>query len=573
MQYLFKIMKRGFLIFVVILIINISFISASYPCSSITHYGITWTFDKEYQCDQFVNGDYWVLDEGTGINIIKIDPAPKEDFYQDALPSYDCETPNLESAASNYKIHGSMINPGPDDGQAYDSRASGFNEDAWINPPFSSSPLNIIGNSSLISSISFTDYCKDGYPNPYGGAMDNALRPTLKEASILTVLGEIPDSNAFRPWYSDDEKIFYNTENINYSKLKSLQRTSSAPNISEYTSLFTRVWIDHLGNWINEAIQPKDNMPQYGRSYSRVVSDAALMLNSDYSLEEKEILAMHVIQNGIDLYGIIKNGGEDHWTANGGISQGRKFPIIFAGYMLDDNEMIKISEAQYGEADYVSFHEDEQTFYISQETVDITNGETWDPDERATLLSYEADDIGLPEWGIRHQVRPVADNKHWTATYRHLNALTWAGFILAIYAMDLKEEWNHDAIFDYQDRHMDVMAGDKYRLDSDFQEEMWDLYRDDYGCTWKRIDVENIYSQGYYDCDGVSVNCDEIISCSDYPNQRAFLYDPCNLVCQVFECNDEIDIDELIAYIQEWKSNSVSQTQLINAINEWKINC
>ena len=30
--------------------------------SSITQYGITWTFDKEYESGQFASGDYWVVD-------------------------------------------------------------------------------------------------------------------------------------------------------------------------------------------------------------------------------------------------------------------------------------------------------------------------------------------------------------------------------------------------------------------------------------------------------------------------------------------------------------------------------
>jgi hypothetical protein len=56
--------KRIILLFSFVFI-TLPFISQAY-CedgteSSIEQYGITWTFDKEYQCGQFVNGDYWVL--------------------------------------------------------------------------------------------------------------------------------------------------------------------------------------------------------------------------------------------------------------------------------------------------------------------------------------------------------------------------------------------------------------------------------------------------------------------------------------------------------------------------------
>jgi hypothetical protein len=30
-------------------------------CTSVSQYGITWTFDRAYTCGQFVNGDWWVV--------------------------------------------------------------------------------------------------------------------------------------------------------------------------------------------------------------------------------------------------------------------------------------------------------------------------------------------------------------------------------------------------------------------------------------------------------------------------------------------------------------------------------
>ncbi len=62
--------------------------------------------------------------------------------------------------------------------------------------------------------------------------------------------------------------------------------------------------------------------------------------------------------------------------------------------------------------------------------------------------------------------------------------------------MDAKKIWNHDALFDYMDRDMAIKKGDadpfgyqvvgevidvKGRAYSDFQEEMWDTYRANYG--------------------------------------------------------------------------------------------
>ena len=40
----------------------------------LTKNDITWTFDRDYTTGQFANGDYWVVDPGNGVVIVKIDP-------------------------------------------------------------------------------------------------------------------------------------------------------------------------------------------------------------------------------------------------------------------------------------------------------------------------------------------------------------------------------------------------------------------------------------------------------------------------------------------------------------------
>ena len=49
---------------------------------------------------------------------------------------------------------------------------------------------------------------------------------------------------------------------------------------------------------------------------------------------------------GIDDYGLVVDGGPgfDMWKPGGGMSNGRKWPILFAGLMLGDDAMMK---AQY----------------------------------------------------------------------------------------------------------------------------------------------------------------------------------------------------------------------------------
>lgn len=132
---------------------------SAYAATQVSQFGITWTFDKDYQVGQFANGDYWVVGP---VTITRISPG------------WD-GTKN-----------GSMVNPTSNDGQAYDNRLPvSFNSSKLIQAPVILQP-----NSSLISSISFKD-CDD--PGAYcpGGV----LRPVLRTAAVLTILNTVPPDN------------------------------------------------------------------------------------------------------------------------------------------------------------------------------------------------------------------------------------------------------------------------------------------------------------------------------------------------------------------------------------------
>src|SRR4030042_5064348 len=84
-------------------------------CNSISQYGITWTFDKEYQYGQFANGDYWVIGP---VKIVKITPESKAILGTTTISGF---TPGSGPNASIRIMNGSVINPAPGNGQAYDN--------------------------------------------------------------------------------------------------------------------------------------------------------------------------------------------------------------------------------------------------------------------------------------------------------------------------------------------------------------------------------------------------------------------------------------------------------------------
>ena len=108
--------------------------------------------------------------------------------------------------------------------------------------------------------------------------------------------------------------------------------------------------------------------------------------------------------------------------------------------------------------------------------------------------TYTIADIGLPDWGCQHTTSPGYDNRAWVSDpYRRCcTANSWSGFVLAAHIMGLKDSWNHDALFDYQDRYMSIETYGEWTRDwsSGFVEDMWDTYRADYGSVWKRYDPD-----------------------------------------------------------------------------------
>jgi hypothetical protein len=433
--------------------------SMLYAAGQVSQFGITWTFDRDYTVGQFANGDYYVVGP---VTITSISPASTD--------------------VSGRVKNGTMINPAPlssSSRQGYDNSMAGNTYDDSANKAFnvsSSNPLIVQPGSSLVSTISID--------NP-------GNTPQLKTAAILTVLAAVPPAGSFRPAYAGTDKtIRYNKNQLKYTLLKKLTPVGSTPTLATVEQQFEKPWIDHRGTAGGRYYHPSDNMPDYGREIAAAVGEGALMLHLNFTDQQKEKLLVRYVQLGIDLYGIVAAGGTKNWEPDGGHASGRKWPIMFAGLMLDDTKMASIGSIAFSQ---LYFGEDGQTFYVSPADVDIANtvtefegtsfnGHFYGPGPKE-YQEYTAADIGLPEWGIRHATYPLYDGKDWdNAAYRRCcTANVWAGFVLAARIMNQKAAWNHDALFDYMDRYMALEVGTGNRQQSQFTENMWDIYRANYG--------------------------------------------------------------------------------------------
>lgn len=417
-----------------------------------TRFGISWTFDRNYEYGQFANGDDWVIGPVTIINI-----SPRSII------------------SGTRTINGSMINPSPRNGatQGYDSAmydVYGPHFDATLNVARPNqqdlsvlNPLRVPANSSVVSTISLAQ----------AGAL-----PQLQTAAILTVLASPPPEGSFRPPYSGSAKtIQFNKNQLNYSLLGQLQPVANTPALATVEGYFERPWLDHVPDWSARFQHPLDNMPDYGREMATQVGMGALMLHLNFSDADKETLLIRYVQLGIDWYGVAQDGGNNNWAPSGGQASGRKWPILFAGLVLNAAALQAIGPGDGTGA--VQFGEDGQTFYVTQADIDRPHT----PDIRDCYAEeYAQADLGLAEWGIGHSSDPVSDNRPWCAAYRQCcTATAWAGFVLAARIMDAEKLWAHDALFDYQDRYMVTEPHSGFRCWDAFTEVMWDTYRASYG--------------------------------------------------------------------------------------------
>jgi hypothetical protein len=185
---------------------------------------------------------------------------------------------------------------------------------------------------------------------------------------------------------------------------------------------------------------------------ANITSEVTLALLLDYTQSELEPLMIRFLQLGIDWYGVTESapniftttsqGGL--WMGGGGHGQGRKWPIIFAGLMFNDSNILKYANA----VNYKIFQEEQQYFYVSQANVDLAR---YTADGRPRT-PYKVEMIGTPEWGEQHTNQPNRDGSNWDAYYRDIVSMSLPGHALAATIMGAKSIWNWPAFFDYQVR-------------------------------------------------------------------------------------------------------------------------
>jgi hypothetical protein len=345
---------------IILLALALLWATAASGATSVTQWGITWTFAHDYTTGQFANGDYYVVADTTygpdpNVRLISIDPPP-------TVISQDGE---------NWNVDGSMINPDPvqiDGGwYAYDDRGGPYDGGLLVE-----APATLTAGDSLVSSISWRIGevgCPSRYSSDPGSALYHMPRPPLKVAAVLTVLASAPPANSLRPPYVAGDKPIYNKSSIQFDLLPNLASVSGGATYADLLAQCDHMWLDHVTREQGEWHNPTQNMPSYGRDQmSRLNKIILALCADDLTAGQKEVIATNMVQIGLDLYHIVVSGGG--WgNAGGAMRIGRKWPILFAGVMLDNADMMAIGDTYAKNS--LRFQEDSQVFTITQAEVDL----------------------------------------------------------------------------------------------------------------------------------------------------------------------------------------------------------
>lgn len=427
--------------------------------TSVSYYGITWTFDGDYTVGSFVTGEPYVV-APSGVGITNIDPAPYV-------------------GVDGYAHNGSMVNPVPETNQGWDGAMTGgalpsHTYSAAKNVALSF-PIALNAGDSLVSCIS----------RPYS----TVTRDHVDVYCCLIVLATAPAAGTFRPNPFGTDRTLRNWSSVDKSMFLELTPVSGTPTQSDLltNSLVALPWIEWSYIWYNNQFmgnQNTGNITGYGREVMEMFGKVALWLNTANDAAVKEPVFQRFLQWGLDIYGycaVRQNAGTAPFYHDGGHRHGRKIACLMTGLMFNDAAILAVAQNPD------IFQEDLQNFVVVQSDVGRVM--------TAPRETYLQEDIGRGEWGVRHRFEPAGDDRRWPddgngstngytfpgyptvfgeggSGYRYSSHPQSTAAYLAIHIMGLRSDWNHEGFFKSVEFHTQILG-----KGTAFATAMWDTYK------------------------------------------------------------------------------------------------
>ncbi len=167
-------------------------------------------------------------------------------------------------------------------------------------------------------------------------------------------------------------------------------------------------------------------------------------------LSDKEKLLKYMIQVGIDYYGLLQAGRK--WPTDGGHFTRAKLPIVFAGYMLGNSDMINVGSLR----SWGTFQEDCNWFYTQDNPpyAELSHS-CYSP----LPIAYKTAG-GYARFGSRAcggyrtgDTDTMGENLSCVTgdvrTYWTTNLGSQRGNAIALELLGLKSAWNNNAFFDH----------------------------------------------------------------------------------------------------------------------------
>ncbi len=379
------------------------------------------------QVGRYVGGfPFVILPEG-GVRITAVDPPSVE---VEERQMHGLEVVDLTLISEGLPTNMGPIRQGADGRDCAPYLDIAYDPALNVDPGATGDPLDITEPCCLVKTVSRNE---DEISTT---ASDTA---TLFRAPVF-LIDHTPETDSLPPPLGSAPLVsrFVKTD-IDFDLLPAVTLPGSAPSAADVLARFR--WLRQMqmpnrsgGEWYTSYMAER----HYASHSAAEFATACLLMCcdlSDYGSGLDEMLAIYAVIHGQNVLEAAKAGADFSWNSGlGGILAGHKLPLLVAGLLTGDEEMLEWADSQQHDI----WAEDRQTLYVTQGHVDN--------------YDYEPGDLGMPEWMQNPVKYPPANTRNPSAVYRNIFFVHCFGAAAVAHLLGGVNAWNHPPFFDYCER-------------------------------------------------------------------------------------------------------------------------
>lgn len=414
--------------------------------TSVTQYGMTFTFSEERPVARYPTGDWRVLGP---VTITSITPGAKQvsgTFIQGGtyplswINGTQVNPGNRSLATGGLAVNNKDNQPQGLNGIASTTNYSGtaynhaFNQD----PGATGQPL-VVATGSVMKFASLVP--------PH-----ESTRPGGSDMAVLTVVDDLGPDNALRPGVAQSDKThLFTQDDFDLTVFKNHPRPASAPSAAQAIANVQRAYACQFTDSVNsENAHAINNHPNYGRDLANAAYTSALCLHLDYTAAEKLAILNGIYGIAIDWFERLREGGECVVPAGGG-NQWKKCMLVIVTAALHGAANTAARDALRAMCDAQRnflMAEDKQIREVNEGII-ATPRNGGAGREKDEYLAWMEGTLDFAE-GARGTGDYGAGGPNWDAPYRNTFCSPAIGGILAVLlTTGGKALWNRDEVFEY----------------------------------------------------------------------------------------------------------------------------